>query len=104
MDPDFVALQLIPWDGCLLLGDYDNSGLIGQGDLDLVLLNWGQIAPPVPAGWINNQPNGLIGQAELDDVLLNWGNNSGIVAVPEPTSVMLLGMALMSIARRSLSA
>ena len=32
-------------------GDFDDSGAVGQGDLDLVLLNWGDTAPPVPANW-----------------------------------------------------
>jgi len=77
-------------------GDYDNDGLVGQGDLDLVLLNWGSTAPPVPGGWINEQPDGLIGQTELDGVLLNWGNMAPALAaasVPEPTTVVLLGLA-----------
>ncbi len=75
-------------------GDFDASGAVGQGDLDLVLLNWGNTAPPVPAGWVNEQPSGLIGQGSLDDVLLNWGNGSPtLTAVPEPTSIALLGLA-----------
>ncbi len=75
-------------------GDYDASGAVGQGDLDLVLLNWGDTAPPVPAGWVNQQPSGVIGQSALDDVLLNWGNGAPQVStVPEPTSIVLLGLA-----------
>jgi hypothetical protein len=58
------------------LGDYDDSGQAAQGDLDLVLLNWGETAPPVPDGWDNEQPDGLIGQARLDQVLLHWGNGA----------------------------
>ena len=76
-------------------GDYDNTGAVGQGDLDLVLLNWGRNAPPVPAGWINQKPSGLIGQAELDGVLLNWGGgNLSSLAVPEPTTVVLALLSL----------
>jgi len=83
-------------------GDYDNSGQVGQGDLDLVLLNWGQTAPPIPAGWINQQPNGLIGQTNLDGVLLNWGNGTpplaAINAVPEPVNFVMLVLGMMGLA------
>ncbi len=82
----------------VVLGDYDNDGFVGQADLDLVLLNWGDNAPPVPAGWVNQQPVGLIGQAALDGVLLNWGDGTpptvaGVTGVPEPSSVLLLILA-----------
>ena len=88
-------------------GDYDNSGAVGQGDLDLVLLNWGDTAPPVPAGWVNEQPAGLIGQAELDGVLLNWGNSAlagSIAGVPEPSTfvmALLLAVGPLGCRRRS---
>ena len=75
-------------------GDYDNDGFVGQSDLDLVLLNWGVQTPPIPAGWVNEQPSGQIGQAQLDGVLLNWGNGSSTVgSVPEPSSLLLLSIA-----------
>ena len=64
------------------MGDYDNDGLVGQGDLDLVLLNWGGPDASVDiwaiANWINlptEDPGGVIGQAEMDEVLLNWGES-----------------------------
>jgi hypothetical protein len=56
-----------------LPGDYDGDGAVEQGDLDLVLLHWGQPAEATPPGWINNLPTGTVGQAQLDAVLLNWG-------------------------------
>ena len=66
-----------------LVGDYNNSGQVEQGDLDLVLLNWGSdSAANVPAGWINDLPVGIVDQAELDKVLLNWGNST---ILPPPT-------------------
>ena len=95
-------------EGGSLPGDYDNDGLVGQGDLDLVLLNWGANAPPVPGGWVNEQPSGLIGQTQLDGVLLNWGDTLAPIAanaVPEPTTLVLLGLsvALLPMARRQRS-
>ena len=77
-----------------LKGDYNDSGQVEQGDLDLVLLNWGDSVPPTPALWINDQPSpDKIDQDDLDRVLLNWGNSAATVntaAVPEPSSAMLL--------------
>ncbi len=94
IDPDSVSLTVS------LAGDYDNSGQVGQGDLDLVLLNWGTTSPPVPLGWINQQPSGLIGQNALDGVLLNWGGSAisaSLAQVPEPTSLALGSFALLGL-------
>ncbi|MCG8363223.1 MAG: PEP-CTERM sorting domain-containing protein [Pseudanabaenales cyanobacterium] len=92
---DLVVINPVP-------GDYDASGTVEQGDLDLVLLNWGDPATPVPAGWVNQLPTGLIDQDELDGVLLNWGNTSEPgsvgVAVPEPSAMIatcLAGLGLL---------
>jgi hypothetical protein len=74
-----------------ITGDYNNNGQVEQGDLDLVLLNWGQAN--VPEEWTNNLPEGNIDQAELDGVLLNWGNSGQVAAtagaVPEPGALLL---------------
>ena len=73
--------------------------------MDLVLLNWGDETPPVPDGWVNQQPGtgdfttSKIDQEELDGVLLNWGTVAA-VAVPEPSAmalaIMLVGAAVLS--------
>ena len=86
-----------------LLGDYNGDDFVGQSDLDLVLLNWGETVPssPVPAGWINQQPTGLIGQNTLDGVLLHWGNGTQTAtAVPEPAGVVLLMLAAGMVGRK----
>jgi len=92
---DFVDDLRAP--GGSLPGDYNGDGFVGQADLDLVLLNWGDTVPPdpIPTGWVNEQPSGLIGQANLDGVLLNWGSGTQGVgaasaAVPEPSTLGLL--------------
>jgi hypothetical protein len=59
-----------------LSGDYNGSGAVEQGDMDLVLLNWGKDGATPPAGWINDLPTGTIDQGELDGVILNWGKTS----------------------------
>jgi hypothetical protein len=98
-------IWIVPFDvvGGDLPGDFDNSGQVTQGDLDLVLLHWGKHVPPdpVPDGWINQQPMGLIGQSALDAVQLNWGHHIGFVplggilvstaSVPEPAAWVVLG-------------
>jgi len=65
----------------VLVGDYNNDGVVGQGDLDLVLLNWGSSTlpagfyePALPGGVFD----GLIGQNEMDGVLLNWGDSTDV--------------------------
>ena len=93
--PDFIALDLaaIPE-----LPDYDASGLVDQGDLDLVLLNWRTRATRVPDSWTNVRPFGAVDQSELDAILLHWGEGipmataSSAAAVPEPCGVTLVGM------------
>ncbi len=84
----------------ILLGDYNDSGQVEQGDLDLVLQNWGvdTDANGLPVNWINDNVGiGVVEQAELDRVLQNWGSTSAPrfagTAVPEPASLVLLGVA-----------
>jgi len=112
---DFAALDDLGWDvdpsvyatvPKPIAGDYNNSGTVEQGDLDLVLLNWGGSANPTPAGWINDLPTGFVDQDELDGVLLNWGQSASqgsvlkaafpaMQRVPEPTA---MGLAAISFA------
>jgi hypothetical protein len=83
--------------GQSLDGDYNNNGVVEQGDLDLVLLHWGEAATPPPGGWVSDLPAGTIDQEELDGVLLNWGNQAPALApaesVPEPYALLLLLLA-----------
>lgn len=77
-------------DDCLCHGDLNADGAVDQGDLDLVLLNWGR--EPV-AEWSHDAPE-IVQQASLDSVLLAWGDVSppkplGVGAVPEPSAVVL---------------
>lgn len=86
----------------VLLGDYDDNGLVGSGDLSLVLANWDVDASVmgVPDGWINERPTKIIGFTQLDRVLQNWGNTAVPPPVPEPSSVALMCMGCVTFLRR----
>jgi len=111
MTPEQVDPQATGGQSNDLRGDYNGTGLVGQGDLDLVLRNWGQEVPPIPDGWVNPLFGGHDGQIstnELDGVLLNWGNQvaptDALAAVPEPTSLALVclgGLGCIGVVRRS---
>lgn len=85
----------IPEAAAFIDGDYNGDGFVSQADLDLVLLNWGDAT--VPAEWLaSDQFDGIqVSQNELDGVLLNWGDGTppSVTAVPEPTSIALMGLA-----------
>ncbi len=79
-------------------GDYNASGSVEQGDLDLVLNNWGG-----PRGAWNNVTGFTtagVDQEELDRVLNHWGStnipNFNTIDLPEPagTIVLLIANAL----------
>ena len=88
----------------VVTGDYDDSGSVGQGDLDIVLLNWGSATfPGNPLALQGGGPfDGQVGQDELDGVLLNWGNTAlaATASVPEPSTLMLSLVGLCLAVRR----
>jgi hypothetical protein len=78
-------------------GDYDNSGLVEQADLDLVLGHWGEDVSNLPAAWTNDRPTaGVVDQEELDGVLSNWGATSTAAAAVPELSTFGLAIALAS--------
>ena len=90
-----------------LIGDFNGSGQVEQGDLDLVLQNWGDdtAVTGIPAGWVNDNIGiGQIEQTELDKVLQNWGATASPdfsgSPVPEPAAVVLLSTATLWRRRR----
>ncbi len=93
----------------IIVGDYDNSGQVEQGDLDIVLQNWGTgTFTGDEATLVGGGPfDGTVDQNELDGVLQNWGNTaapdfSGSV-VPEPATLALAGLFGLAMARRRLA-
>lgn len=71
-----------------LVGDYNDNGQVEQGDLNLVLNNWGQPAPFTP----NGAPfvTATVDQEELNRVLTNWGATAAPsfagFDIPEPAA------------------
>lgn len=77
-------------------GDFDGNGAIGNGDLTLLLANWGKTVPPVPAGWIGIGPTAPnIGNDELMALLGGWGQGTPrSVAMPEPATALMVGFSI----------
>ncbi|MEM7578018.1 MAG: hypothetical protein AAF328_11170 [Planctomycetota bacterium] len=101
LDVDITAWNIV-WAGNAPLfnalpGDFDGDGLVAQGDLNLVLSNWG--TDPAQAGTIDDfvitaMLDGLVDQGELNAVLNHWGDAtppdlSG-ATVPEPAGAFAL--------------
>ncbi|MEM1026797.1 MAG: hypothetical protein AAGJ38_01805 [Planctomycetota bacterium] len=91
-----------PVAGPSLEGDFNDSGTVEQGDLNLVLSNWGG-----PRGeWANADgfATPSVDQEELNRVLNNWGSGKSPdfrgVAVPEPAAGLVLGVAAFVLWRR----
>ncbi|MEM7577668.1 MAG: hypothetical protein AAF328_09345 [Planctomycetota bacterium] len=89
-----------------IVGDYDDSGSVEQGDLNLVLNNWGQDAPFEPNG--DPFASLAVDQEELNRVLNNWGNTENPPsfegsAVPEPALAGAVAAAGLLLRRRRLA-
>ena len=83
-------------------GDLDSDGFVGINDLNIVLAAWNQNVPPAdmradPSG------DGFVGIDDLNEVLGNWNAGTpptGGAAVPEPTTLALLGIGGAALLRR----
>ncbi len=85
----------------ILVGDLDGDGFVGITDLNIVLGAWNQNVPPGdpladPSG------DGFVGIEDLNLVLGNWnaGTLPPTIAVPEPATVLLMGLGGFAVLRR----
>lgn len=87
-----------------LIGDYNDNGQVEQGDLNLVLNNWGAPRPFES----NGEPfaTAVVDQEELNRVLNNWGSGASPdfrgAAVPEPGAALSLIAGYTLLIRRPL--
>jgi hypothetical protein len=75
-------------------GDFSGDGKVDGADLSLLLSNWGAGVPPVPSGWTGSPPSAAsIDADELSALLSNWGFGTS-TAIPEPSSLLVVAMAI----------
>ncbi|MEM8495852.1 MAG: hypothetical protein AAF663_10755, partial [Planctomycetota bacterium] len=100
LHPDYEPGEItLLWQNPLteLAGDFNASGSVEQGDLNLVLNNWGvdasRLAPP---GWLTQWPDDTVDQEELNAVLNNWGSSASPSLSNAPIPEPVLGWILLS--------
>jgi hypothetical protein len=62
-----------------LLGDLNGDGFVGQGDLNIVLSQWGKGAPPhdpITDPRADANHDNFVGQGDLNIVLADWGKGT----------------------------
>ncbi|XAL98252.1 PEP-CTERM sorting domain-containing protein [Phycisphaeraceae bacterium D3-23] len=79
-------------------GDIDGDGFVGAADLDILLANWGSLTLPGQSGDLNG--NSRIDQGDLDIVQANFGNGTPPSVVPEPGSLLVLGLGGLALVTR----
>ncbi len=79
-------------------GDIDGDGFVGLSDLDILLSFWNQNVPKgdISKGDLAGIGDGYVGLSDLNVILNNWNASTppadGTTAVPEPGTVLMLGV------------
>ena len=58
----------------VLPGDLNGDGFVGQGDLDIVLSQWGKGGAEITDPRADANHDDFVGQGDLDIVLSHWGD------------------------------
>jgi PEP-CTERM motif len=89
-----------------IIGDLNADGFVGIDDLNIILSNWNQNVPvgDWQQGDVAGIGDGFVGISDLNVVLSNW--NAGTPpssladAVPEPSTMCLVGLGTAAVLRR----
>lgn len=83
-----------------LTGDLDGDGVVGVGDLDLLLANWGQA---MPGSRLDADGDGVIGEGDLAIVQATFGRAApthSTVPVPGSAALLIVSALTMGVRRR----
>jgi len=97
---DMFNYQIDAYADIPLFGDINRDGFVGLADLDLVLNSFGHSMPPLMGP--DASGDGYVGLDDLDAVLNEWntGATAPSQAIPEPASLGLLAIGLVTVCLR----
>ena len=86
-------------------GDLNGDGFVGVDDLNIVLSAWNTEVTPGMNAWGDPSGDGYVGVDDLNEVLVNWNQGTPpptfTAAIPEPASLLVMGLGAMGLIRRS---